>query len=228
MLMANIKFKDTHSLINYLCKKDVLGDLQVDYSFAGMGSWDAEFNFDYPKLEEHLSINLFEILSSCWTVSELKIIFENAEDYDFNGKDDLQFDGLPFVDEILQLVSDLIKEYMGRNNVYAHINFEEEGDSYEIDNLKINHFEVFDWDMEEESIIIEDDLRNIILNQILTILSDTKTGIECITKYEFSMENEEFYYCEAGQPGCESLPNLKDEMEFELDTTLLLKKITDD
>ena len=225
--MAIIKFKDTHSLINYLCKEDVLGELEVDYSYAGMG-WDSEFNFDYPKLEEHLNIHLFEILSSCWTVSKLKILFENSEDYHLTGTDDLQHEGFPYGDEILQIVSDLIKEYKGRNNVYAYISFVGEGDSYEIDDLKINQFEIFDWDMEEESIIIEDDLRNIILNKILTILSDTQTGIECITNYEFSMENDESYYCATGSPGCESLPNLKDEMEFELDTTLLLKKFKDD
>ncbi|AVR44769.1 hypothetical protein C7S20_05530 [Christiangramia fulva] len=157
--MAIIKFENTHDLIDYLCQKEVLGELKVKF-WLGNG-WESEFNFDYPDLEKHLNLQLFiHFLDCIWMVNKVEVDFESVEDYSTYGEwSGMEMEDKSYIEQILSFIRESVEEATPINDVYTHIDIEENGDSYKLSNIEVKRFEIFQWDDGQKSIPIDQELR---------------------------------------------------------------------
>lgn len=141
--MAIIKFKNTYDLINYLCKKDVLGELKVSFTSQWSYQLTPSCNFYYSNLNEHLSIIFSQWLQHARSApAELHLIFTNAEDFLEEAVENFEFDNsIKKVREIkiYDAVSSVLDEVLEVQYENAHIDIEEP--DFELKNLKINTFE---------------------------------------------------------------------------------------
>ncbi len=87
--MATIKFKNAEDLINYLCRKDVMGKLEIDFE-PDFGTLVPHLYFkNYPELEEHL-----QYVFGMWTysisppASAFTLIMYSADDFEFETFED--------------------------------------------------------------------------------------------------------------------------------------------
>src|SRR5680860_182167 len=212
--MAIINFKNSSNLINYLCQVDVLGELKVSFTQKQSSMLEASFNFDYPELDEHLSIIFLD-----WpgfygsSNSAIYINFENAEDYSVNAEDDMQWSDNDLSEAIYSFVRDLIIQKYGDDS-YLLINME--GTGFTLEEIDVKKMEIHKSEGEEELIELDEDTRKTILDGILRILEKTVTSIISVDK--FTLENtdgyDNIYYCEEGSPDAYDYYDLNDGEAF--------------
>lgn len=217
--MATIKFKNTSDLINYLCKEDVLGELQVSFTQERSTFLEASYNFDYPELKEHLDTIFLDWPSFYGsTTSAVYINFDNAEDYDVKVKDDLQWSEYNLTKMINNFVRDQIFQKYG---VESYLLIRMEGTGFSLEEIDVEKLEIFDND--EETLELSEDLKKIILKGILEILKRTDTSVETVEKFTLQKTEglEDVYFCEEGSPDVFDDYDLEDGQSFLLDTELL-------
>lgn len=87
--MATIKFENAEDLINFLCRKDVLGKLEIDFE-PDFGTLVPHIYLKhYPELQEHL-----QYVFGLWTssisppASAFTLVMYSADDFEFETFED--------------------------------------------------------------------------------------------------------------------------------------------
>lgn len=229
--MAIIKFKNTYDLINYLCKKDVLGELKVSFTPHWSSELTPEFNFYYSDLDEHLSnifSQWFQVARSA--PSELHLIFTDAENFSIEGVENFEFNNS--MKKVREIIDDevrwILDDELGVEYEYADIDIE--GPDFDLKNLKINTFKIegFAPETNEDALEqVDERMRNLMLTSILeTIYKDLVKGnhsIECIEhfKMRLNINSNDLEITVHGSPFISDLYDLEDGESFTLNTELL-------
>ena len=213
--MAKIHFKNSHELINHLCRADVLGQLQVSFTQKQTYVPEPTFNFEYPALEEHLYYIFSEVREALASSVEEYFIFEDAEEVDIKAGDDLQNTDNELY-KIEQFIVDIMDEHYEKE-VYSLITIE--GPNYEIKSWNIEKFEIYDYNDEEKPLQISSEIKNQILMEIRTILEDTRTCIEEIEWFYLEVNGEDnINYQGYGMPYVDGWYDFEDGKTFEFDS----------
>ncbi len=218
-------FKNSFDLINYLCREDVLGEVEIEYTQLRSSMLEASsFNFEYPALQEHLDIIAWDIIeNNRASASSIKVIFykeeeeeEEEEDSNYNLKGiETEFDSIG------EGFHNLLKNVLGPDTV-ASISLI--GSNYNLKSTKILKWEFFNITPEgEKKINLSREEEEIILNGVFSILCETHSAIECLEEYEFEVDDDRVNLIEKGALIANAALSLKDEITFELDTEKLKK-----
>ena len=215
--MALMKFKDTYDLINYLCKKEVLGNLEIEYSQLRSTMLEASgFNFSYPELEIHLERVIWNFISFNGVItSSIQIEFYNGEDFRLDGTENHEFN--PIDKEFHKFMN----KFLGPD-AFAYVTLE--GSDYRLDATKIKKWDFGEFMTNgERKLDLWQEQEKEILNGIFAILQKYNSNIECLEEYEFTVENDYVNFLERGALMVNRFPSLKDNLPFELDTNQLTK-----
>lgn len=225
--MAIIKFKNTQDLINYLCKKDVLGELKVSFTPQWGSELTPSFNFYYSDLDEHLS-NIFpQWVQKVSPASELHVLFTNAEDFSVKAAENFDFDNR--IIKVKEIIEDVVRSILDDELEveYEYADIDIEGPDFELKNLKINTFKIEGYPPENNEDALEqvdERMRNLMLTSILeTIYKDLVKGnhsIECIEHFQMRY-SDDLDITVHGSPFISDLYDLEDGESFTLDTELL-------
>ncbi|GAB2765672.1 hypothetical protein [Salinimicrobium soli] len=217
--MATIKFKNSHDLINYLCKEEVLGEVKIEYIQLQSSMLEATyFNFQYPSLEQHLDRIAWDIIETNGaTASTIKVTFyEDKQDFNYSleGTEE-EFDS---IDEEFQ---DLLDSVLGPN-AFAAISLE--GTDYNLDSSEIKKWVFFENTPEgERTMNFSKEEGDQILNGIFSILQDKESVIECLEEFKFTVDYNRVELIEKGALIANDVLSLKDDQQFELNTDQLKK-----
>ncbi|WP_300435951.1 hypothetical protein [Christiangramia sp.] len=220
--MSIQKFKNSFDLVNYLCREDVLGEVEIEYTQLRSSTLEASsFNFEYPDLQEHLDSIAWNIIENNGaSASSIQVIFYQEEDegedynYSLEGTEE-EFD------LINESIHNLIKKALGPD-VFAVITLK--GSDYNLKSTKILKWEFFNSTPEgEKKINLSKEEDEKILNGIFSILRGKSSPIECLEEYEFEVDDERVNLLEKGALIANAILSLKDDIPFELDTEKLKK-----
>ena len=215
--MAIIKFKDSYDLINYLCREEILGIVEVEYSQLRSTMLEASgFNFIYPDLEEHLDMVIWDFIEYNGAIgSSIQIEFYNAEDFALDGTDDHEYD------PVKKEFDKLMNRFLGPD-AFAYITLE--GSDYSLEATRIKKWDFGEFIPNgERKLHLWPEQEKAILNGIFEILKEHNRVIECPEEYEFMVENDNVHFLEKGGLMANGFPSLKDDKPFELDTDQLNK-----
>lgn len=229
--MAIIKFDNSQDLINYLCREDVLGQLEVSFDSWSSLELTPEFNFHYPALDNHLSMIFSEWLQHVSPPSELQVLFENAEDFSavaIEKSDDVLYNTsklrLFIHDEIREILDDELEME------FDDASIDIEGPDFNLENLKINTFEIEGNAPEEKEDALDqmdERIRNLILSSTLESIRELfkkeVRSIECLERFELQLNihSDTLDIVFKGSPYFHSLYDFEDGESFDLDTELL-------
>ncbi|TRO66949.1 hypothetical protein [Christiangramia sabulilitoris] len=218
--MAAVKFNNSHDLINYLCRDEVLGEVKIEYTQLNSSMLEAAyFNFQYPALEQHLDSIAWDIIETNEaTASKIQVTFyEDEQDYNYT---------LDAIEDEFESIDDeyhnLLESVLGPN-AFAVISLE--GTDYNLDSTEIKKWEFFENTPEgERKINPSKEEGDKILDGIFSILQNCDSVIECMEEYEFTIDNEKLKLTEKGALIANNIFSLQDDEFFELDTDLLKKE----
>lgn len=218
--MAIIKFDNSYDLIHYLCKQEVLGEVEIEYTQLRSSMLEASsFNFEYPALEDHLDTIAWNIIEHNGVVaSSIQVNFyydEQDYNYTIEGTED-DFDS---IDEDFQ---NLLESVLG-GDAFAIITLK--GTNYKPESTQIKRWKFFKAtpDGKKTLNLTQEDEKKILLG-IFSIMQGKDSVIECIEEFEFTVDDNRVNLNEKGALIANDVLSLKDNASFELDTDQLKKR----
>jgi hypothetical protein len=162
----------------------------------------------------------------------MQVLFYDAEDFSEEAEEtyDKSISNTDLTERLIGNIEVYVQE-LDISNGHGIIDIE--GSSFQLENLKINEFEIdghldYDDEMEnyddEQTVMdkIDKSIRNKILKAILKDLSREVTTLECIDRFHLKMWGyEEVEYTVYGSPYISDLYDFDDGESFTLDTELL-------